>query len=95
MDSSDLRLMIGLLFGTFLMIVLVSDLLKRRAARPKIAKEKGPTGFRRTAMPDAPASGGFRRTATPELPADGGFKARPDAPEGPRSPKHDFKVPRN
>ena len=82
MDSSDLRLVIGLLFGTFLTILLLSDLVKRRANRPKI-KEK------------PKAATGFRRTVTPETPPDGGFRARPTAPEGPRSPKHDFKVPRN
>lgn len=82
MDSSDLRLVIGLLFGTFLAIMLLSDLAKRRANRPKI-KEK-----------PKPATG-FRRTVRPEPPPDGGFRARPAVPEGPRSPKHDFKVPRN
>ncbi len=82
MDSSDLRLFIGLLFGTFLAILVLSDLAKRRANRPKIKeKPKRVTGF--------------RRTATPETPPDGGFRHKPEAPEGPRSPKHDFKVPRN
>jgi hypothetical protein len=97
MDSSDLRLIIGLLFGTFLAIVLLSDVIKRRAKRPKIKEEKTlkPTGFRRTATPESSSDRGFRRTATPEPPPDGGFRRTPAAPEGPRSPRHDFKVPRN
>lgn len=82
MDSSDLRLVIGLLFGTFLAIVLVSDLIKRRAQAPKIkAKPK--------------QSAGFRRDPRPEIPPDGGFRARPSAPDGPRTARNDFKVPRN
>ena len=30
MDSSDLRLIIGLLFGTFLLIVVLSDAARRK-----------------------------------------------------------------
>lgn len=82
MDSSDLRLIIGLLFGAFLTIVLLSDLIKRRAQAPKIkAKPK--------------QSAGFRRSLKPETPPNGGFRARPIAPDGPRTARHDFKVPRN
>ena len=82
MDSSDLRLLIGLLFGAFLTIVLVSDLIKRRAQAPKIkVRPKQSTGF--------------RRTLKPETPPDGGFRARPTDQVAPRSARHDFKVPRN
>jgi hypothetical protein len=81
MDSSDLRLIIGLLFGMFLAIVLLSDLAKRKSRAPKIKVKK----VKQT---------GFRRIATPETPANGGFRSTPAAPEGPRSPRHDWKVPR-
>ncbi len=81
MDSSDLRLIIGLLFGTFLTIVLLSDLVKRRSQAPRIKKKPKPSGFRRSALP--------------ETPPDGGFRHKPEAHEGPRSPRHDWRVPRN
>lgn len=82
MDSSDLRLIIGLLFGTFLTIVLVSDLIKRRAQAPKV-KER------------PKQSAGFRRSLKPETPPNGGFRARPTTPNGPRTARNDFKVPRD
>jgi hypothetical protein len=82
MDSSDLRLIIGLLFGTFLAIVLVSDLIKRRAQAPKV-KER------------PKQSAGFRRSLKPETPPDGGFRARSSAPEGPRTARNDFRGPRD
>lgn len=81
MDSSDLRLLIGLLFGTFLAIVALSDLAKRKARGPKVKPR--------------PTNPGFRRTMRPDIPPDGGFRRTPAAPEGPRSPRHDFRVPRN
>ena len=81
MDSSDLRLIIGLLFGTFLAITLLSDLVKRKQRAPKIRVKPKPMGF--------------RRDPRPELPPDGGFRAQPTAPDGPRTARNDFKVPRN
>ena len=62
MDSSDLRLIIALLFGAFLAITVISDLLKRRPKAPKMKVKH--SGFRR---PSAPASdAGFRHTHPPE-----------------------------
>lgn len=51
MDSSDLRLLIALLFGIFLAITVLSDLVKRRPKAPRMKVRE--TGFRRTPPPEA------------------------------------------
>ena len=60
MDSSDLRLIIGLLFGTFLLIVVLSDAARRKPKSPRMKVKD--SGFRR---PSSSSDTGFRRSQAP------------------------------
>jgi hypothetical protein len=67
MDSSDLRLIIALLFGAFLAITVLSDLIRRRPKAPKMKVKD--SGFRRAPTMPVPPDAGFRRSPPPVEPS--------------------------
>lgn len=55
MDSSDLRIIIALLFAAFILVLVIGDLTKRRKAKPSPARKARARGFERAKPPAAPA----------------------------------------